>query len=116
MGDRTLQRWDGLAAWFEANSESLLIGSLGALGLVAAMLVLRHIGERNVASDPEYRSWKSVIGRVLAKTSLAFMIIAAVEIVATYAEPPRRAARLVDILFIIAFAIQGAVWARELIL
>ena len=47
------------------------------LGLVAVMLVLRHIGERITAVDPEYRSWRGVIGRVLAKTSLAFMVIAA---------------------------------------
>ncbi len=111
-----MQRWDGLVAWLEANSEALLIGTLVALAIVAAMLVLRTIGERVTAGDPDYRSWKSVIGRVLAKTSLGFMIIAAVAIVINYAEPPRRAGRLVEILFIIAFAIQGAVWARELIL
>jgi small-conductance mechanosensitive channel len=111
-----LKWWSGFPAWFEANSESLLIGSLVAAALVAAMLVLRHVGERITASDPEYRSWKSVLGRVLAKTSLAFMIIAALEIVTTYAEPPRRIARLTDILFIIGFALQGAVWARELVL
>ncbi|MEO6581430.1 MAG: mechanosensitive ion channel domain-containing protein [Sphingomicrobium sp.] len=109
-------QWSGFPAWFQANSESLLVGSLVAAALVALMLVLRHVGERINASDPDYRSWRCVIGRVLAKTSLAFMIITALEIVATYAEPPRRIARLSDILFIIAFALQGAVWARELIL
>lgn len=111
-----MQWWIGFPAWLEANSESLLIGSVVAAALVAAMLVLRNIGERITASDPDYRSWKSVVGRVLAKTSLAFMIVAAIEIVANFAEPPRRVGRLTDILFIIAFAVQGAVWARELIL
>jgi len=116
MRDTTMQRWTGFSDWLQVNSESLLIGTLVALALVAAMLVLRHVGERVTASDPDYRSWKSVIGRVLTKTSLMFMVIAAIEIVTTYAEPPRRIGRPVDILFIIAFAIQGAVWARELIL
>jgi small-conductance mechanosensitive channel len=111
-----IQWWSSFPAWVEANSESLVIGSLVAAALVAVMLVLRYVGERITSADPDYGSWKSVIGRVLAKTSLAFMIIAALEIVATYAEPPHRVARLVDILFIIAFATQGAVWARELIL
>ena len=111
-----MQRWDGFAAWLQANSEALLIGTLVALAIVAAMLVLRNVGERVTAADPDYRSWKSVIGRVLAKTSLAFMVIAALAIVMNYAEPPPRARRLSDILFIIAFAIQGAVWGRELIL
>jgi small-conductance mechanosensitive channel len=61
-------------------------------------------------------SWKGVIGRVLSKTSVAFMAAAALEIVVSYAQPPERIERLFDILFIVAFALQGAVWGRELIL
>ena len=115
MRDR-MHWWDTLAAWVQANDEALLTGTFAGLALVAGMLVLRQIGARITASDPDYRSWKTVVGRVLAKTSLAFMIIAAIAIVTNYAEPPRRAARLIDIVFIVAVAIQGAVWARELIL
>jgi small-conductance mechanosensitive channel len=103
-------------AWFEANSSALLLGVAVALGLVAIMLVLRQLGARVSRSDPAMHSWRTVIGRVLAKTSLAFMVVAALDIVSTYAGPPPRFARLVDIAFIIAFALQAAVWARELIL
>ena len=110
------QKLDRLSGWFEANSEALLLGTLIAAVLVAFMLVLRSIGQRITAKDPDCVTWKSVIGRVLAKTSLLFMIAAAVEIVVTYAEPHPRVARLFDTLFIIIFAFQGAVWARELIL
>ena len=53
---------------------------------------------------------------MLAKTSIVFMVLAAADVVSTYAEPPHKVARLIDILFVIAFALQGAVWARELIL
>lgn len=112
----TSQRWERLGAWLHANDEALLIGAIVAASLVAAMLVLRAIGERIVAADPKCRTWKAVIARVLAKTSLAFMVIAALEAVTVYVEPPRRLSRPLDILFIIAFALQGAVWARELIL
>lgn len=115
MAERT-QRLERLFDWGQRNSEDLLIGMLVAAGLVAAMLVLRRIGQRITSSDPDCRTWKSVIGRVLSKTSLGFMIVAAGEIVVTYAEPNPRIGRIVDIAFIIAFALQGAVWARELIL
>ncbi len=108
--------WDATVAWVQANTEALLLGTLVALGLVALMLVLRAIGHRMAAGDPECRSWRSIIGRVLAKTSVAFMVFAALDIVATYAEPPERIGRLLDIFFIVAAALQGAVWARELIL
>ena len=108
--------WDATVRWIEASADSLLTGLVVALGLVAAMLLLREIGRRITAADPECRNWRSVVGRVLAKTSVAFMIAAALDIVATYAGLPPRLGRLVDILFIIAAALQGAVWGRELIL
>ena len=44
------------------------------------------------------------------------MVFAAADTVATYAELPHRVAHLIDIGFIIAFALQGAIWGRELIL
>ncbi|HEY8593168.1 MAG TPA: mechanosensitive ion channel domain-containing protein [Sphingomicrobium sp.] len=103
-------------AWFSANLDALLLGAAVAAGLVVVMLILRGIGARISAADPDCTTWKSVIGRVLAKTTLAFMIFAAIDVVTTFAEPPPRVGRLFDILFIIAAAAQGAIWARELIL
>ena len=102
--------------WFLANLDALLIGLLVAAALVGVMLLLRAVGRGLVRSDPDCASWRFVVGRVLAKTSLLFMIFAALDIVTTYAEPPPRIGRLFDIGFVIAFALQGAVWAREVIL
>jgi small-conductance mechanosensitive channel len=107
---------DRLTSWFDANGEGLMIGLAVGLAMVAAMLVLRMLGQRAVARDPHGLGWRTVIGRVLAKTSLAFMILAAADVLASYAELPRKVAHLIDIGFIIAFALQGAVWGRELIL
>jgi small-conductance mechanosensitive channel len=107
---------DRLTSWFDANGEGLMIGLAVGLAMVAAMLVLRMLGQRAVARDPHGLGWRTVIGRVFAKTSLAFMILAAADALASYAELPRKVAHLIDIGFIIAFALQGAVWGRELIL
>ena len=107
---------DKLWTWFDANREGLTIGLIVALVIVAVMLVLREFGRRSLARDPEGWGWRSVIGRVLARTSLLFMVVAAADVVSTYAELPQKVARLIDDLFVIAFALQGAVWARELIL
>ena len=104
------------AAWVSQNGEALLIGLAVAAGLVVVMLILRTIGERIRSRDPGCSSWRSVIGHVLAKTSLLFMVVAALETVRSYVEPPRLLGRTLDILFIITFSLQGAVWARELIL
>ena len=102
--------------WLEANRESLPLGVLVAAGIVALMLVLRWIGSRMASGDPQCSTWWGVVGRVLARTSVAFMVVAAIEIVVTYAAPPARMARLFDIAFIVVAAFQAAVWGRELIL
>ena len=104
------------ANWLTQNRDGLLLGLAVGLALVAFMLLFRSYGQRVVERDPEGITWHSVIARVLARTSLAFMIIAAADAVATYADLPRRAAHLIDIAFTIAFALQGALWGRELIL
>jgi small-conductance mechanosensitive channel len=107
---------DRFNSWFEANRDGLVTGVVVGLVIVALMLLLRSYGERSVRHDPLGLGWRAVIGRVLAKTSVGFMIVTAADVVATYAALPHPAARLIDILFVIAFAIQGAVWGRELVL
>ena len=107
---------DHLQTWFDANGDRLLIGLIVALVLIAVMLVLRRFGRRTVERDPEGWGWRTVIGRVLARTSLLFMVLAAADVVGSYAELPHKIERLIDVAFVIAFALQGAVWARELIL
>ncbi len=104
--------------WLIANRDQALLGSLVALGLVGLMLIARAIGRRMVASESEatHIGWRSVAGRVLARTTILFMVAAAIDMVASYAMPPPRAQHLIDIAFTIAFALQGAIWARELIL
>jgi small-conductance mechanosensitive channel len=104
--------------WLIANRDEVMLGALVAAAIVAVMLVARFVGQRMVAREieGEHMGWRTVIGRVLARTSFFFMVMAAIDIVATYAAPPPRAQRLVDVGFTIAFALQGAIWARELIL
>src|SRR5688572_8763886 len=105
-----------LREWFIANQLGLLIGGAVAAAIIAALLVLRWVGQRALSRDREGRTWKSVIGRALAKTTVAFMVVAAADSFSTYANFPPRLARVIDIAFIVAFALQGAIWARELFL
>jgi len=105
-----------IISWLEANRESLPLGLAIAGGIIAAMLGMRWIGATMSRADPGCSSWKGVIGRVLAKTGVTFIVVAAIEIVLTYAVPPHRFGRLVDILFTIVAALQAAVWGRELVL
>ena len=102
--------------WLAANREPLLTGALVAALLVLVMLSLRWFGRRMLADDPTSMTWKGVVGRVLSRTTLSFMILVAADTVARYADMPPRPEHILNILVTIAAALQAAVWARELIL
>jgi small-conductance mechanosensitive channel len=108
--------FDTVQSWLVAHKVDLLAGGIVAAAIVAGLLFLRWLGQRACDRDTESRTWPGVIGRALAKTTLAFMVIAAADAFSTYAELPHRLARIIDIAFIIAFALQGAIWGRELTL
>lgn len=101
--------------WTLANLDRLAIGALIAAAIVGVMLVMRWIGHRILAGEPEMWGWKGIIGRVLAKTSIAFMVAAAIDIVVSYAAIPTKLAHLADIFFLIAASLQVAIWAREIL-
>ena len=107
---------ESVADWFAANWQQLPIGLGVAAAIVLFMLGLRFAGRWLSNGDPDCHHWRGVIGRVLEKTSIFFMIVAALDMVATYAAVPAKIERLLDILFTIGFAFQGAIWARELII
>jgi len=109
------QKIDSVLEWILANLDRLAVGALIAAGIVAVMLAMRWVGHRLLATEPEAWGWRGVIGRVLAKTSVFFMIAAAIDIVVSYAAIPTKLAHLADILFIIAASLQVAIWAREII-
>ena len=106
---------DSIFSWILANLDGLAIGALVAAAIVAAMLAMRWVGHRLLAKEPEMWGWRSIIGRVLAKTSVLFMVAAAIDIVASYTAIPVKLAHLADMLFIIAASLQVAIWAREII-
>jgi small-conductance mechanosensitive channel len=107
---------DQLNGWVRADQAGLLIGAVIAAAVAVTLLLLRWLGRRACERDTEGRTWTGVIGRGLAKTSLLFIAVAAADSFSTYADLPARAGRVIDIAFIVAFALQGAIWARELVL
>jgi small-conductance mechanosensitive channel len=114
--DNGRESLESIANWFAANWKELPIGLGAAAAIILLMLAARWVGGRLVGGDPECRRWRGVIGRVLQKTTVFFMVVTALDIVGTYAIVPPRLEHILDNLFIIGFAIQGAIWARELIL
>jgi small-conductance mechanosensitive channel len=109
------QKFDSVFDWILANLDRLAVGALIAGAIVLVMLGMRWIGHRLLANEPAEWGWRGIIGRVLAKTTIFFMVAAAVDIVVSYAAIPTKLAHLADIFFIVAVSLQIAIWAREII-
>jgi small-conductance mechanosensitive channel len=105
-----------ISAWFAANGADLVFAVLAGLFVMALLWALRAFGHRLVRDRSEDQKWRNLVGRMLAKTGSLFIILCGLEIVAELTRLPRTADRAIDILFTIAAVLQGAVWARALIL
>ena len=91
-----------------------------ALGIGAAICVVlygvRMLGVRLCEKRQSFTHWPQTVGRVFAATRLWFIVLFAAKLVDGYADPPPMVAQTISVMFTIAWAIQGALWVRELVL
>ncbi|MDQ4086788.1 MAG: mechanosensitive ion channel family protein [Pseudomonadota bacterium] len=116
VAERSAQHWHEVAAWVSANSLDLALAAMAAAVIALLLIALRSFGHRLIRDRDQQISWRTIFGRVLARTSMFFIAMAALKLVAGQAKPPEFLGRTIDILFIVAAAFQAAVWGRELIL
>ncbi len=100
--------------WLAAHGADILIGLVLAAAIVAALLAIRTFGVSLCRNAPT--RFRQILGSTLARTNLLFMAALAAKLVAQYWGAPPQAARVVQLAFVITFALQAAVWLREIIL
>lgn len=105
-----------VVSWATNHSFQILIGVAIAAAIVGILAGLKGVGLRICRSDPERGQWRTIIARALARTRLWFMIAVAAGLVVGYARAPDLIADSIQFLFTIAATLQGAIWAREIIL
>ncbi|MGE0179373.1 MAG: mechanosensitive ion channel family protein [Sphingomonas sp.] len=113
---QTDRLWADTAAWFSGHSLQIMIGLAMGAAIVAALMGLRWIGMRICRSDPDHTHWRTVIGRMLERTRLWFMLALAARVIVAVGQAPDPWPRATEIAFIVATALQAALWARELII
>lgn len=113
---RSAKLWNELAGWASGHRADIALALLAAAAITLLLLGLRALGHRLVRNRTRDVHWRTTFGRVLARTNMFFIVMSAVELVVNQTEAPRAIARTAEILFIIAAAVQAAVWTRELIL
>jgi small-conductance mechanosensitive channel len=107
---------DQSVQWLMQHSLKVAIAiAIGAV-IVAALLGAKHLGMRLCRDDRRSADWRAIIGRVIARTSFWFMVVLAARLVSGYAYAPAAVEHTIRFLFVIGFALQAALWARELIL
>jgi small-conductance mechanosensitive channel len=116
LDDQTRQMWTDVSLWFSVHSLEIILGLTAGAIIVALLLGVKWIGVHICGTDPTHVHWRTVVGRVLAKTRLWFMVALAARLVAGYAQAPTMVATTIEVFFVIAATLQVALWARELIL
>ena len=107
---------DSIFHWISGDMFGILIAVGIGVAIAVVLLALRAWGHRLISVEGESLFWRMAIGRVLAKTSLFFIVMCSAELVAENAGTPPGLLRAIHFLFVVAAALQMAVWARELIL
>jgi small-conductance mechanosensitive channel len=115
LSQKTVRLAGEASTWLTNNIVDIVIAV--AIGSVIALVLfgIRAFGSKLLRHDAE-TAWRRMFARMLAKTKIVFIILASAILVAEHAQTPPDLLRVIEILFVIAAAIQCAIWARELIL
>ena len=113
---QTERMWADTAAWFSSHSLQILLGLAAGTAIVVALMGARWIGLRICRTDPTHLHWRTVFGRMLERTRFWFMLALAARVVITVGQAPEPWGRVTQVAFIVAMALQAALWARELAL
>jgi small-conductance mechanosensitive channel len=108
--------WADTLAWLANHETQILLGLAAGGAIVVLLLGARWIGLRICRSDPAHHHWRTVIGRMLERTRSWFILVLAIRVVFAVGRAPDPWARGTQIAFIVAMALQAALWLRELAL
>lgn len=102
--------------WAIENLTEIAIALAVAAGIVGLLYGVRALVLRACKRLGPHHAFAGVFLNVVRKTRLWFMVALAVQLVQGYLHPPSDVAKTVAFFFTVAAALQGAIWARSLIL
>ncbi len=105
-----------LASWIRTDSRDALIGFAVAVGIYFILVGLRFFAVRVLGESYPVTNWRGFLRRLVRRTRSFFIAAFAAWFVTHVVEPPGGLIRVVDFVFTVSAAIQGAFWVRELLL
>ncbi len=113
-------RFDGyfvlIADWIRSNALELSIATLVGFALYFLLSWFRRKAAAIANRRGDDGSIPTIAWRAISRTKRFFRIMLAAELVNGFANAPEPVARTILFLFTIAFVVQVAIWAREIIL
>ncbi|HEY0043990.1 MAG TPA: mechanosensitive ion channel family protein [Allosphingosinicella sp.] len=106
------------SAWIANNSVDIALAAVMGILIALALIGIRSLGCRLVQrlGAGANTHWPSIFAEALARTNMFFIVATSANLVAEHAATPPAILRVIHIIFVIAAAIQAAIWGRELIL
>ena len=83
------------------------MAALAALAVALVLVGMRGLGRRLIRERGEAVDWRTVFGRMAAKTGMFFIAMTAIKLVSSQADAPDILQRPIDALFVIAAAYGG---------
>ncbi|WP_031298899.1 mechanosensitive ion channel family protein [Sphingobium lactosutens] len=108
--------WRDTSDWLSAHYIQILIAIGAGIVIYLLLATLKGVGKRYKGTRGDTIGYTNVLGRTVAKTTHFFMVMVSARLVVGYADAPPALYRTVIFLFTIATVLQGAIWAREVIL
>lgn len=102
--------------WISDNWLKIAIAVGFAAAIVVALLALQKIAQRLCRDDSALIGWRTIIGRIAARTPFWFLMIVAARVVSGYAETPQLVAQTIRFAFTIGITVQAAIWVREVVI
>ena len=105
-----------ILAWVTDNLSEIALALAAVAGIVALLYGVRALVLRACKRLGPQHAFAGVFASVVRKTRLWFLVALALRLVVGYLHPLQDIAKTIGFLFTVATALQGAFWARTLIL
>ena len=116
LGDRLFGFASDLFGWLRTDSTDALIAIGIAVSFYFLVFGLRWSLVRLLGEGHPVTSWRGFARRIIKRTHSPFIAALSAYLVIHIVETPGLLSRAIDVVFVISFAVQGALWVREVLL
>jgi small-conductance mechanosensitive channel len=116
LGERLFGFASDLFGWLRTDSTDALIAVAIAVSFCFLVFGLRWSLVRLLGEGHPVTNWRGFSRRIVKRTRSPFIAALSAYLVIHVVETPGLLSRAVDVVFVIAFAVQGALWVREVLL